>query len=675
MTIHHPIYTCAFGCDVGPIVLIKGEPHRIAGANPDGTTTFASTRSGQHVPMDQETFFTKLHNGELVPDASPKEPSRTGMPVQAAVLKRTSEGVPYTAIAAYRAAFVKAILAIPQGNRKTAIEGGLLQQIHRQHFEATGYPEWLQDCAPPSRASVYRWVRYAGRDVNPQALIPEFHRRGARGSRFAPVIETWISELIEKQYTKIKEAALTYTGEELYHEINKRIEAASDSENLRAPSIPTLMRRIYALGGEHRMGHEEGKRLAHMEYSQAEVGPDPIFPLAICEADHTQVDIFVLDDETKRVLGRPWLTLIGDRSSRMIVGYLLSIETPNAADVLAALRHAMLPKHPNHLKRLKVKSEWPVFGQIRALKTDRGRDFVSEGVKRSMEILGIDIAAMPPASPNFKGCVERCFRTLNEKIFHRLPGTTKGNPKARGDRRPEEEARTTFSELNSFIARTICDKYHHAHHSEIKCSPLEKWNELVKRHGPPRAMSAKVIRDATLLRTHAIVTRQGIQIDGIRYNGEALGRVRSMAHAHARGNPEIEILRDPDDVSRIYYLDEPSSEPIMIPAVAPTNLAGVSMRTHALIRKRQPTRYAYQKDPARAALSEGLNSDVRKHNLRRKPKIRSVADGDNASTGNGPTSVQEAVLLHDPIISPRKGTKNSDGKQTALPSLKTRPID
>lgn len=675
MTIHRPMYFCAFDCDVGQMVLIKGEPHQISGANTDDTTTFVSMRSGQHITIDRETFFTMLHNGELVPDAGRREPLRSGMTTKAILLKETKAGVPYTAIAAYRAAFVKALLAIPRGNRKEAIDGGLLPQVHQQYFEANGYPEWLQNSEPPSRASVYRWLSFSGTEPDSLCLVPEIHRRGTRGPRFDSMIENWVSTLIQERYSKAKEAPLTATAVSIHHEIRKRVKSADSTETVRVPSIPTVMRRLYALGGEHRMTHEMGKRIARMHYKQVQVAPDPAYPLAVCEIDHTEVDVVVLDDETKRVLGRPSLTLIIDKASRMIVGYFLTIETPNAADVLAALRHAMLPKLPSYLKWLKVQNPWPAFGLFRVLATDRGRDFLAKHVRRSLEILGVDLLAMPPASANLKGGVEVSFSTMNKKLFHSLCGTTKSNSKAKGDRKPEEEARYTFSELNSLIARSICDNYHQSYHSEIGCSPIEKWNQLVKQYGPPKALSAQVIRDATLLRESAKVTRQGIQIDRIRYNGETFRQLRSLKHSHARGSPEIEILRDPDDVSRIYYQHEPESELIEIPAVAPKGLEGISMRMYALFRKRHPTRHAYLSNPEFAAQVESLQNDIRKMNRRRKPKIRDFPPEDRSSTDIDPMSEAKTASTSGRKPHPIQAMKKSKGARTPLPTLKTISIE
>lgn len=71
-------------------------------------------------------------------------------------------------------------------------------------------------------------------------------------------------------------------------------------------------------------------------------------PLERVEIDHFLLDVHLLvpveDDEF--IVQRPWLTLVIDHYSGVVLGYHLSFRSPCTASVLAALRHAMLPKTP-----------------------------------------------------------------------------------------------------------------------------------------------------------------------------------------------------------------------------------------------------------------------------------------------------------------------------------------
>ena len=69
-------------------------------------------------------------------------------------------------------------------------------------------------------------------------------------------------------------------------------------------------------------------------------------PLNRIYMDHTQLDVFVRVRVAKRrwIPIRPWLTLVSDDCTGRVLGYALSFKAPKAEDVLAALRHAILPK-------------------------------------------------------------------------------------------------------------------------------------------------------------------------------------------------------------------------------------------------------------------------------------------------------------------------------------------
>ncbi len=60
--------------------------------------------------------------------------------------------------------------------------------------------------------------------------------------------------------------------------------------------------------------------------------------------DHSRLDIFVVDESTRLPLGRPWLTLIIDDNTRVVIGYYISFEPPSGVSMTRALKHALEPK-------------------------------------------------------------------------------------------------------------------------------------------------------------------------------------------------------------------------------------------------------------------------------------------------------------------------------------------
>lgn len=68
--------------------------------------------------------------------------------------------------------------------------------------------------------------------------------------------------------------------------------------------------------------------------------------------DHTLVDVHILADDRVHVIGRPWLTVVIDEYSRVLLGYYLSLYVPSAVSVACALSHAILPKN-DFLKKIR----------------------------------------------------------------------------------------------------------------------------------------------------------------------------------------------------------------------------------------------------------------------------------------------------------------------------------
>lgn len=92
------------------------------------------------------------------------------------------------------------------------------------------------------------------------------------------------------------------------------------------------------------MNSRYGRRAADTKRGPRAAGVITTRPLERVEMDHFLCDVHLVCEKTGIRLGRPWLTLAVDHYSGMVLGYYLSFAPPSAASVLAALRHAILPK-------------------------------------------------------------------------------------------------------------------------------------------------------------------------------------------------------------------------------------------------------------------------------------------------------------------------------------------
>ncbi|MFI9596009.1 hypothetical protein [Nonomuraea sp. NPDC052265] len=84
------------------------------------------------------------------------------------------------------------------------------------------------------------------------------------------------------------------------------------------------------------MAHEGTKR--YREVYELVHRREASKPNEIWQADHTELDIWVIDSSGKPA--RPWLTAIEDDHSRAVAGYAVNLEAPSALTTALVFRHA-----------------------------------------------------------------------------------------------------------------------------------------------------------------------------------------------------------------------------------------------------------------------------------------------------------------------------------------------
>jgi putative transposase len=192
--------------------------------------------------------------------------------------------------------------------------------------------------------------------------------------------------------------------------------------------------------------------------------------------DHTLVDIIVVDEQYRRPIGRPVLTIAIDVCTRMVAGFHLALEAPSSVSVGLCLLHAVYDKTA-WLSERGIDLSWPVAGLPNILHSDNGAEFHSRALTGACREYGIKIQYRPPATPRFGGHVERLIGTMMGAV-HILPGTTFSNIKLKENYDAEGRAIFTLRELEAWIAIEIAGKYHHRIHSALLRPPIAHWRDL-----------------------------------------------------------------------------------------------------------------------------------------------------------------------------------------------------
>ncbi len=370
-----------------------------------------------------------------------------------------------------------------------------------------------------------------------------------KGSRLlAASMEARIETAIEEVYLRPERP----TVKKVWGEVRR----ASHAAGIKPPSLKALRARVSARSLRDRVKARNGAAAAGNRFRQVKVGLRPERPLQWIQIDHTKVDLMLVDEVTRACIGRPWLTLVLDLRTRMVVGFYLSLDAPSATSAALAVAQAVLPK-ASWLADRAIDLAWPAHGLPEIIHVDNGREFHSRAFERGCQQHGIRIEYRPPATPRFGGHIERLMGTLMGRV-HALPGSTSSNIAARGAYDAEANAVLTFREFERILALEVLGPYHNEVHSVLGCTPASAWTEAVA--GAPMRHPADA--DALLLDflpfEERLVRRDGIRLFSIFYQDGAL------AHLVDQGAGKLRVKYDPRDLSAV-FVELPAGDHVRVP--------------------------------------------------------------------------------------------------------------
>lgn len=246
-------------------------------------------------------------------------------------------------------------------------------------------------------------------------------------------------------------------------------------------------------------------------------------PNATWQADHTELDILILDANGKEA--RPWLTTVIDDHSRAIAGYMVFFGAPSSLNTSLALRQAIWRKtDPN----------WPVCGIPDVLYVDHGADFTSIHLDQAAADLRFRLIYSAVARPQGRGKIERLFRTLNTELLPELPGHLQAG-------KLTSKPRLSLTELDAEIRTFIVSNYNVRVHGEIGTAPFKAW---CGDGWLPRMPESLEELDMLLLMVAKprVVHRDGIRFEGLRFFDPTLASYVGES---------VTIRYDPRDIGEI----------------------------------------------------------------------------------------------------------------------------
>ena len=232
-----------------------------------------------------------------------------------------------------------------------------------------------------SRATLYRLIaRYRQTGTVEGLYGPGSGRRG--GTQFLhPDEDMLIREMLQKRYLRPTRPP--------FQRVLEEIAGAYRSRGWPAPTWRPVKARLRLI--DQRMQairRKDSEAIRAMtptpgEYTAAR-------PLDVVQIDHTQVDVIIVDEQSREPMGRPWITLAVDIRTRMVAGFHLALEAPSRVSIGLCLLHAVYDKTAWMLER-GIDAPWPVAGLPQSLHADNGSDFRSQAFVRACRNQGVQV--------------------------------------------------------------------------------------------------------------------------------------------------------------------------------------------------------------------------------------------------------------------------------------------
>ncbi|WP_024777084.1 Mu transposase C-terminal domain-containing protein [Pseudomonas corrugata] len=320
-----------------------------------------------------------------------------------------------------------------------------------------------------SSAQFFRLLKQHDEELGAISML-----RGVKGARHGTRrlgndVETIIEHCIAEHYSG-KKASVA--------KVLQFVESHCQLQGLPVPSRNSVSARIKALPERTVYEKRYGKAAAKQKYDAkpGELHVEEV--LGRVQVDHTKVDIIICDDDGNPLM-RPWLTVVLDVKTRVILGYYISLTPPNASTVALAMVAACFPKH-HLIKRLgDSRIRYPFYGVFKIVHMDNAAEFRSDILHDACIAWGIEPEYRPVWGKHYGGHIERMIGTLMGEV-HFLPGTTYSNVLEKDDYDSAKHACIKLQDFELWFLRQVCIYHGRTHGGLDDQTPEEAWVEGMK---------------------------------------------------------------------------------------------------------------------------------------------------------------------------------------------------
>lgn len=420
-----------------------------------------------------------------------------------------------------------------------------------------------------SVATIYNWYKRWLRSEKLSALLPTKRKGGKGKGRLSEIAEALIEDAITGIAEQPSQPMITSAYESLM--------VSCKQAGVSVPNIQTFKLRIRWRDQVAYLKNRMGAKYVQEKFDPVKANTIRAdYPWHMVQIDHAILDVIVVHEKTKQPICRPWLTIAIDVYSRVVVGIYISLEHPSATSVGACLAHTILPKEP-YIKQLELDSlvSWPVWGVMRTLHMDNGKDFRGERLIPSFLQYLIERHFRPGRTPRYGAYIERLIGTFSRRMKV-VPGATTGKIPDNPDYKPEERARLTVAQIEKWFVLEVFKYHRTAHRGLDDQKPIEVYQRAflepqkgLPRALPPRRTDVEEVKRDFLPEEERAITPEGVQISARKYWDPVL---QAFLHYQRPGEnvrtTKFKFKVDDRDVSYIWFFDEIRSKWAKIPSAA-----------------------------------------------------------------------------------------------------------
>lgn len=384
--------------------------------------------------------------------------------------------------------------------------------------------------------------------------------------------------------------ASTISRKKISRLVERRLKEKYPDQNVRLPSQSTFFRLITDVSKSRRtFGSSKGRR-------SAANSPETTYshfvthrPGEMVLIDSTPLDAYALDPLTFQWI-QIQLTIAYDLFTRSILAWRFTPVSTKAVDAAMLLYDLLRPKtvgsgwsDTTHWAYVgvpesiivEVYADLPPQSKIAAIPflhpesviVDRGKVFLSNAFAQACTTLGINLYIARPYTATDKAHVERVFRSIRENFVENLPGYKGPDVYSRG-LNVEGEAFYFLDEINGRFEEWVATYWQQRQHDglelphvpKLHLSPNDMFEVGLATAGFIYVVPSTSIYYQLIPTEWRMIHNYGIDINSLRYDGDALNNYRNLKSPYRGANPgKWPIKYDPRDLSRVFFYDHETS--------------------------------------------------------------------------------------------------------------------